>query len=174
MSVEIQLTQGKVAVVDDCDADLAALKWCAHRPAHQRSWYAVRGYRLPGGRQVTERLHRVVWARAHPGAPAPAEVDHADGDGLNCRRSNIRAAEHRSNLKNQRLRRDNSSGFKGVSWSKALGRWAAYIRADGRRKFLGAYAAKEEAAMAYDRAARQLHAEFAALNFPGPGERSAA
>ena len=63
----------------------------------------------------------------------------------------------------------NTSGYKGVSPVRKGKAWSAAI-ADVR---LGNYPTKEEAALAYDKAARELFGEYATYNFPRPGERSA-
>lgn len=164
----IPLTQGKTALIDDEDAPLAAFRWYAHR--NRLAWYVMR--RL--GRRTSEYLHRVVWARAHPGEPMPRELDHIDGDGLNCRRSNLRAASGAENARNRRLRKDNTSGFKGVSWHRPRAKWVAYIQVAGKNRYLGLFSDRETAARAYDVAAREHYGDFAALNFPRRGERKAA
>jgi len=122
--ISIQLTQGKTALIDDEDAGLARLQWFTLHC--RRSLYAARNTPTVNGRRTIEYLHRTVWARAHPGEPVPPELDHRDGDGLNCRRGNLRDTT------------------------------------------------RENAARAYDNAARELHGEFATLNFPVDGERGAA
>jgi hypothetical protein len=45
----------------------------------------------------------------------------------------------------------------------------AYIRMNGKRQSLGHYEDPESAARAHDAAARELHGEFAYLNFPDDG-----
>jgi len=162
---EIPLTKGYVAVVDAADyEDLSRLKWYAdvkYLPnGSVRTVYAARR----AGRR-TERMH----GRLFPGVE---QVDHRDGDGLNNTRANLRAANHALNGRNQRLRSDNTSGYKGVSWDKENCAWVAQIgvgaRLDGCRvQFLGRFPTAKEAARAYDRAATERFGEFAALNFPG-------
>lgn len=169
--IQIFLTQGKVAIVDDEDAELARLKWCAYR--HGRTFYAQRAGRTPDGRQTMKRLHRVVWQRAHPDEDMSVRIDHWNGDGLDCRRGNLRPATRSQNQHNQRLARDNASGYKGVDWVESRGRWRARIRANDVEHHLGYFETKEVAAKAYDCAARTFHQEFATLNFPEHGERAA-
>lgn len=163
--VEVPLTRGYVALIDAEDAArVLTFKWAAMpRP---RTVYAFRAIRRADGARTTQSLHTFLTGYAR--------TDHLDGDGLNNRRANLREATSNQNMHNRRLNKDNLSGFKGVSWHKRDGFWQAGIRADGRSKNLGYYATAEEAARAYDAAARELHGDFATLNFPLPGERAAA
>jgi len=98
-------------------------------------------------------------------------VDHINGNPLDCRRDNLRLADACENAFNTALVSNNTSGYKGVYFHKASGRFHASIRAYGVRIFLGYYDDIEEAAGAYDRAARFFHGEFACVNFPRPGEQ---
>ena len=70
-----------------------------------------------------------------------------------------------------RLPTHNTSGFKGVSFRKDRGKYRAYISINNRIKHLGYYDTPEDAARAYDEAARFYFAEFACVNFPRPGEQ---
>lgn len=101
-----------------------------------------------------------------------ARTDHRNGDGLDNRRANLRAATDQDNLRNMRKHRG-SSRFKGVCWHCNDRCWNVKIRLGGRAVNLGAFADEVAAALAYDAAAREYFGEFAALNFPLPGERSA-
>lgn len=154
---EIELTQGKVALVDDADYErVSRHKWCASR--NGRTWYAIRREYNPKPKQVF--LHRFILD-----APDSAEVDHKDGNGLNCQRDNLRLATHAQNQRNQKRRVTNKSGYKGVSWYGRDKKWRAVIGIGGKVKTLGCYATAEEAARAYDEAARELFGEFAKTNF---------
>lgn len=100
-----------------------------------------------------------------------ALVDHVNGDGLDNRRVNLRPATRSQNQGNRRKFLSTASQYKGVTpWAKDKARWIAVCR---RKKVLGVFNSEAEAALAYDAAARQEFGEYAALNFPGPGERSA-
>ncbi len=94
------------------------------------------------------------------------EVDHKDGNGLDCRRHNVRPATKQQNQANRGPRANNASGFKGVSWFPRQRRWYARIGVDGRNLYLGVYESAAAAARAYDAAARTHFGEFAKLNFP--------
>jgi hypothetical protein len=66
-----------------------------------------------------------------------------------------------------------TSTYRGVSWNKRDNKWAAYIRSNGKNRSLGYFEDEEEAARAYDRAARAQHGEKALLNFPTKKEQAA-
>lgn len=162
---EIPLTQGLIAIVDDADYDRvkAAGKWSLRRDGDRS--YAYRHVRRPDGKRTTTTLHAFI-----TGYPL---TDHRNGDGLDNRRCNLRSATVAENGRNRRMSANNTSGFRGVYWRKSKGKWEASIGHLGRQPHLGAFDSAEEAARAYDEAARVLHGEFARLNFPRPGERAA-
>jgi hypothetical protein len=157
----IPLTQGKFAIVDDEDFEIVSqYKWCAERSSDGLRYYAVRN---EGGKLV--RMHRLIM-----GFPK-GNVDHRDADGLNNSRSNLRLATTAQNGSNNRMARNNTSGFRGVSWNKTHGKWQVGIEHQGKRHAKCWIDTPEEAAHIYDAMARELHGEYARLNFPLPGER---
>ncbi len=93
------------------------------------------------------------------------KVDHWDGDGLNCRRGNLRAATHAQNLYNRGPQQNNKSGYKGVSWSRNAKKWWAHIQVDKKVIHLGYFDVAEQAARAYDVGALKYHGSFAKTNF---------
>lgn len=125
--------------------------------------YAQRGIKRADGRWTTQKLHTFLTGYAL--------TDHRNGDGLDNRRSNLREATQSQNLCNRRPK-SRPAGFKGVTWFERLGRWKAQCSKGGKNHHLGYYADIEDAARAYDAAARELHGEFASLNFPNVGERA--
>lgn len=142
----IPLSRGLEAVIDAEDAHLVANRnWCALKS--KRTFYAVNSM---GGKMIY--LHRMIM----PGYP---EIDHRDGDGLNCRKHNLRPAEHAQNSKNKRISTRNTSGFKGVFRHKQ-GRWQASIQVDYRTIYLGLHDTPEAAHAAYAEASARLHGEF--------------
>ncbi len=156
---EIQLTRGKVAFIDDDDYErVSAHKWHAATGVRMR-WYAA-------SRSGRMRLHRFLL-----NAPNGMQVDHLNGNSLDCRRANLRLASHSQNLWNRSKASHNTSGFKGVIREARGGKkWCAQIVANKIHYHLGTFNTPEEAAWAYDDAALRLHGEFARLNFE-PEER---
>lgn len=153
-TVQIPLTKGYFATIDKSDHErVNQYKWTALKTP----WtvYARRTVRLPDGRQRSLYLHRFLM---EPGDGV--EVDHRDGDGTNCVRSNMRLATKAQNAHNQKKKRSNTSGVKGVGWYKQAGLWQAYIGAHGKQKHLGFYKTKEEAIAARRAAAIVLHKDF--------------
>lgn len=160
--VEVPVSGGYVAIVDAVDADLVlAHKWNAL--STKGKLYAQRSVRRDDGEWATEKLHSYITGYAL--------TDHRNGDGLDNRRENLRRATQQQNMCN-RIATPGKSGFKGVTWNKRDENWKAQIGSRGKHYHLGYYLIAEEAAMAYDEAARRLHGEFATLNFPNTGERA--
>lgn len=151
MAREIQL-RGRdgsvraVALVDDDD----------YERVNARRWYlGSQGYVTRGRGGCRVYLHR--WLLD---APDGMDVDHIDGNALNNQRANLRLCTRSENLGNQRRSKNNTSGYKGVR--RLAGRWGAFVR----QQFLGLYDTPEEAARAYDDAARRVWGRFARPNFP--------
>lgn len=96
--------------------------------------------------------------------PSDMFVDHKNGDKLDNRRENLRLCNNSQNLANKGKIRSNTSGFKGVSWSKLWNYYEAYIQVDGKKKHLGCYTCALRAASVYNDAATKYFGEFAFLN----------
>lgn len=152
--VEIVLTQGKVALIDSEDFErVSRFKWSAMRRDH--CWYAYHWVSVGGGKGTTQYLHQFLTGRLN--------TDHIDGNGLNNRRSNLRAASTQLNNCNKH-KTWAKSGFKGVAGSKNGQRWEGRIRFNKKLIFLGSYETPQEAAQAYDEAALRYFGEFAFTN----------
>lgn len=158
---EIQLSQGKVALVDDDDFErLNKFKWCALK--NSRGYYAVRTCYKHGKRTVF--MHKEILNAKD------LLTDHIDHDCLNNQKHNLRLATGAQNNRNKISARNSRSRFKGVYLSKCKhnGRlytyWRASIAADGKVYNLGNHDNEVDAAMAYNTAAIKFHGYFAHLN----------
>jgi len=150
---EIPLTQGKVAIVDDED-----FEWLSQWRWYYTNGYAARSVRAGGKKMIL--MHREI-CKTIKGM----ETDHQDGDRLNNQRTNLRSCTHSENQQNTRMTRRNKSGYKGVSYFGPAKKWKAKITLNGNEIFLGYFFALEDAAYAYDNAAKELFGEFACTNF---------
>lgn len=152
--MKIPLTQGKVALISDADFALVSrFSWCAVK--RRGVWYAQSRV---NGRLVY--LHRLL-----TGFPSE-RVDHENGDGLDCRRDNLRIATASQNGANSRKHSAASSRYKGVCWDTSSKNWKASYTSQRKTKHLGRYPLEVSAALAYDRAAQAEWGDFANLNFP--------
>ncbi len=104
--------------------------------------------------------HRIAFA-LHFGRWPSAQIDHKNGDRADNRIANLREATAAENARNARTRHDNKSGIKGVCWHKDTGKWHASISVNGRQRYLGVFETKQAAADVRQRAAGELHGEFA-------------
>lgn len=155
---EIQLTQGKVALVDDEDyARVVAFNWYAKEPWNCLGWYAARNETIGIKQQRTIYLHAFIL-----NFPDCAFIDHINRDTLDDQKHNLRIATTVQSAANRELP-VGVSGYRGVTRSGLY--WIARIAINGNRIYLGTFDTPEEAATAYDVAALQHHGEFAVLNF---------
>ena len=93
----------------------------------------------------------------------PSElVDHKDLNKTNNKRNNLRLATKSQNNRNCKIRKDNRSGVKGVSYrDKSGGQWVCRIHTDSGRKYIGCFKTKEEATAIMKIAREEHHGEFA-------------
>ncbi len=152
--IEIPLSQGKVAIIDDKDAPLVRqYKWYAHKD--HKTYYASRGVQINGSR-YTVLMHRVIL-----GLKKGEITDHINGNGLDNRRGNLRKCTKNGNQRNVHARWGRSK-YRGIYWSNG---WVAQIKVNKKRIYLGVYAEELSAAKAYDKAAVKYHGEYANINF---------
>lgn len=162
--ITIQLSQGKIGLLSDCDNDLVAMKWYAWRSLRGHVYYVLR---TSSGSDLKSSMHRVVLARMLGRALLRREhVDHINGDGLDNRRENLRLATASQNGCNRGSMSNNNSGYKGVVFQKNSKKWQAGTTSGGKYKYLGLYDNIIDAALAYDRYAYEHHGEFANCNYP--------
>lgn len=159
MMIEIKLPQGYVATADEEDEELLKQYCWTVRKMRSGLLYAwTRPY--VNGKRRAIMMHRLIMGVE----TSDQHVDHRDGDGLNNQRANLRLATQAQNVLNRRPY--GASGYKGVSKAWRRNGYIATIQMGGKSKYLGYYADPVDAARAYDSAARELHGEFARLNFP--------
>lgn len=160
----VQLANGGTCVISVEDAsEVGQFNWSSFTPT--RITYAHTCIPVGGGKYKWVTLHRLVASLA--GFGTADEIDHEDGNGLNCARTNLRPATHADNNRNKIRMKTNTSGYIGVDWHKRAGKWRARLKGNnGKEIHLGLFVDIIEAARARDRAAVDSHGPFAVLNFP--------
>lgn len=151
--IEVPLTQGMVALIDDSDAEaIGHRKWRVFRD--NRTFYAASG--------GTKKLPFLLMHRVILGAVKGQLVDHINRDGLDNRRANLRFASVSLNGANRRKASGSyTSSYKGVSWHEPLKKWKAAVKFNGKKYHLGYHSTEQEAAEAYIIGARSLFGSFA-------------
>ena len=110
-------------------------------------------------------VHRIIYVLQHKTSIDGLLIDHIDRDKLNNHVSNLRIATPNQNQHNKTKYKNNAtSSYKGVSWASAQNKWRSCIHVDKKQIALGYFDVEQEAAHAYNNAAKQLHGSFAFLN----------
>jgi hypothetical protein len=106
--------------------------------------------------------HRIAWAMHYGDWPPDGfDVDHINGNRDDNSIVNLRLATRSQNIANSKRSKLNTSGVKGVTWSKRERKWMAQIRVAGKRINLGYYSCIEDAGRAYRTAAMTHFGDFA-------------
>ena len=135
--------------------------WWNSRYANKEAFtsYDVYGYKIGRIRGKGYKAHRVLFALYYGRWPE-GDIDHINRDKADNSIKNIREATRAENMYNTKLRKDNTSGYKGVSLDKRKNKWMARIKINGKYKFLGYFNTPEQAHEAYCRAAELYHVDF--------------
>lgn len=129
---KIELTNGGFTIVNDEDyGELSKLHWRRNSSGYAKS--------------KTGLMHRIVAK-----TPSHLFTDHINRNKLDNRRENLRWCTASENRFNTPLRKDNTSGYRGVIWNRFVKKWVAQIRQGKKRIYLGAFDKKEDAIHAYD------------------------
>jgi hypothetical protein len=152
---KIRLNHGYVALVDDDDFEyLNKFNW--HVFHGRNTDYAQRSINI-NGKWTSIFMHREII-----NISLGLLTDHADRNGLNNQKYNLRICNESQNNGNVRKIRGKSL-YKGVHFNN--GKWNAAIRYNKKHFYLGRYTSEIDAAIAYDKKAIELFGEFACINF---------
>jgi len=103
------------------------------------------------------KAHRLAWLYVHGEMPKH-NIDHINGIKDDNRIENLRDVSNTINQQNHRkARKDNKSGYLGVSWSKIANKWICHITINKKAKHLGLFETAELAHEAYLKAKRTMH-----------------
>lgn len=155
---EIQLTRGKVALVDDEDFHrFNKFKWNASN--HSRNGnnlsYAQRSIIGKDGKKYNIYLHRII-LRPYNGLV----IDHINGNSLDNRKCNLRECKTGENSMNMKKPATNTSGYKGVSWDKRSNKWSVKISLNNKTINIGTYKDIKDANDAYINASKKYHGKY--------------
>ncbi|HCI29573.1 MAG TPA: hypothetical protein DE117_05295 [Fervidobacterium sp.] len=148
---------------------LKEFKW--YKEKQQSGYYFMATYKQKNGIKIKIKLHRLI-----AGATKIIDgvvynsgllVDHIDRNTLNNTKSNLRMCTRSQNAMNSKVGRDNSSGYKGVSWKKDKQKWKAYLNINGKQVHLGYYDNIEDAVLSRINGARLIFGEFFAEGVEG-------
>lgn len=150
----IKLTQNKIVLIDNEDFELVVqYKW----------YYNNNGYAVTSINNKKIYMHRLILNIRDTNIL----VDHKNRNGIDNRKKNLRIATKSENVINSKLPKNNTSGYKGVSYVphtsdgyKRKKPWAVHITKDKKRYFLGYHSTKENANIAYTNACIKLFGEF--------------
>ena len=158
-------------LIDASSLPLIAGGWCiANGMRVETEKDAYVSLYSPGAKQCVP-LRRLIAGVTDDGL----QVGHGNDDALDCRRANLVVGTVAQRTYRKRKiasvnGQPTTSQFKGVSWHKRGGKWIAMIHGGGKARYLGLYAREEDAARAYDDAARELYGDHARLNLPDASE----
>jgi hypothetical protein len=128
------------------------------RRAGSQLFSGYRGLVIDG---VIYQEHRIIWKLVT--GRNPSAVDHANLIRNDNRWANLRVASRSQQSANCHLRRNNTTGLKGVGWRRSRNVWVAQIRVNHKAIYLGQFATPELAHEAYCAAALKHFGPFARL-----------
>ena len=167
MKFNIDITYEYVVSVLDYNAGTGNITWKISPEYHNKKG-KIAGRKSYGYIQIgidykKYMAHRLAWL-IMTGKWPKEQIDHKNGNRSDNRWCNLREATHTENQLNTDLYKNNTSGYKGVVWSKKACKWQVQIRDNNKSKWLGYYDDETAAAKVYNEAAIKYHGEFARLN----------
>jgi hypothetical protein len=151
----------KEVIIDKEDYNkIKNYRWGLAFDKHINGFYVKTDVFDDNKKHYTLLLHRVILNLTN----SKMQGDHKDCNTLDNRKQNLRECTTIQNSINKRVRKDNTSGYKGVSWDKQHKLWKAYIYFNKKQIYFGLFKDKIEAALAYNKAASKYFGEFARLN----------
>lgn len=155
------LTQELLKTALHYGPDTGIFTWLIHRKGTARAGSRAGAWKSGGYRHVQVfgvryEEHRLAWFYMH-GVWPNGEIDHIDRRKDNNCIANLRDVSRSENQQNMLMQSNNTSGHRGVSWSKSAKRWVASIVLHQKLTYLGSFVAIEDACAAYKAAAASMH-----------------
>lgn len=157
------LTQARVRDLLFYDPATGEFWWKRHGPGRNADvpagCFDQHGYRVICIDYVLHRAGRLAWLYVH--GEFPDEVDHKNRVRDDDRIENLRMADRAGNNRNRGLNKNNTSGCKGIYWSKPHGKWHARVMVNRKHVHVGLFDDLNEAKYAVEQARKRLHGDFA-------------
>jgi len=103
--------------------------------------------------------HRLAWLYMTGEFPRYV-IDHINGNSQDNRFCNLRDCTQMQNTWNAKIRKNNTSGYKGISWSDDRKKWVVMIKAGGKYRLIGRFKDIKDAIYANNKFRNELHGEF--------------
>lgn len=133
-------------------------KWCLNKSMvkHRGVYYFLRNTKI-GNKRTCVTLHREIMNCTIGDGHV---VDHINGDTLDNRRSNLRICNNTENVRNQKLHKCNTSGYRGVSKNKKTGKWIVHISVNNKILHIGTFVDIKDAVKAYENASNYYYKDY--------------
>lgn len=156
------LTQEYLQSIFNYNPETGIFTWVKPRPKIQVGQVAgylhkKSGYYYIGLNLKRYKLHRLAWLYVY--GNLPKVIDHIDGNPANNKINNLRSCNMQQNSCNQKLRKDNTTGVKGLRLAKH-GKWRAFITYNKIKKHLGYFDDFFEACCVMYAARNKYHGNF--------------
>jgi len=167
------ITQDELKVLLDYEEDKGIFRWKVSNNNRVKvgdiaGSLESKGYIVIGIKGRKYRAHRLAWLYVN-GKILLEQIDHINHDKADNRISNLREVNVQDNIRNGAMGKNNTSGYKGVSWKKDISKWRVQIHIDGNKKLIGYFNCLMKAARAYDEVAKEAGYHDNHINFPVNG-----
>ena len=164
LDFKTELSLSELKYLLSYDKNTGYFTWKNHENVHRKTRGKIAGATSNGYikikiNKVPYLAHRLAWFYCFN--VWPSIIDHIDGDRSNNSILNLREATKSQNGANSTIRKDNKSGLKGVSYEEKRNKFVAAIRVNGKDYKLGRFVNSDDAAKAYEMAAKKHFGEFA-------------
>ena len=154
----LNIKEFEVLIDDDDFERISRHCWTPIRARQNIGLVYFRRVKVIDGKNVDFYLHRMIMDN-----PVDMVVDHVNRNTLDCRKSNLRIVGQSENCQNQKLKRNNTTGFKGVTFDKANGKFRAMIMKNRKNISIGRFDTVEEAHESYRKKAIEIYGDMASF-----------
>jgi len=136
----IKNVHGKAVIFDKQDEDIFNKYTWFLCKKENNTFYVVTDIYLGNNKSKRKYFHQFIL-----GTKKGFLIDHINRNPLDNRRSNLRFATRSLNAFNSKIRNDNKSGYRNISFDKSRNKWVARKQIGDKYKFLGRFETKNDA-----------------------------